>query len=103
MNIEAVPALGVHDEVAPPPPSSLANPAAPTGHSFAQRVGEGLQEINQQLLVNQVDLQRLAAGQAGNLHEVMVRLEESRISLQLLLQVRNRVLEAYQDVMRMQI
>jgi flagellar hook-basal body complex protein FliE len=38
-----------------------------------------------------------------NLHQVMLHLEESRIGLQLLLQVRNRVLEAYQDVMKMQV
>jgi flagellar hook-basal body complex protein FliE len=33
----------------------------------------------------------------------MVRLEESRISFQLFMQVRNRLLEAYQDVMKMQL
>ena len=102
MNIEALQALGAHDEVAPPLRSAA--PAAAIGAGgFVQRVSEGLAEVNQKLLTSQVDLQRLATGDASNLHEVMVRLEESRISLQLLLQVRNRVLEAYQDVMRMQI
>ena len=62
-----------------------------------------MQEVNTQLLASQVDLQRLATGDADNVHDIMVRLEESRIALQLMLQVRNRVLEAYQDVMRMQI
>ena len=33
----------------------------------------------------------------------MIRLEEAALSFQLMLQVRNRVLEAYQDVMRMQV
>jgi flagellar hook-basal body complex protein FliE len=54
-------------------------------------------------MASQADLQRLAVGDTENLHAVMIRLEESRISLQLMLQVRNRVLEAYQDVMRMQV
>jgi flagellar hook-basal body complex protein FliE len=99
MIVEAIQALGPQDEVAPP----LRAPAAAALPDFAQRISEGLQGMNQQLLANQVDLQQLAAGQVHNLHEVMVRLEESRISLQLLLQVRNRVLEAYQDVMRMQV
>lgn len=103
MNVEAIQALGAHDEVAP-----LAMPmrdaAAPVGATdFGSRISEGLQELNQQLLASQVDLQRLAAGEATNLHEVMVHLEESRIALQLVLQVRNRALEAYQDVMRMQV
>lgn len=102
MNIEAIQGVAGHDEVAPP---ALPAPGAPAsaGPSFAQRIGEGLQEVNGQLLTAQADLQRLAAGDLDNLHDVMIRLEESRISLQLMLQVRNRVLEAYQDVMRMQV
>ena len=102
MNLEAVQALGLHDEIAPP---ALPRPQALSADapSFLQRVSEGLQQVNQQLLASQVDLQQLAVGSAENLHETMIRLEEGRISLQLMMQVRNRVLEAYQDVMRMQV
>ncbi|MBE7367195.1 flagellar hook-basal body complex protein FliE [Ramlibacter pallidus] len=102
MNIEAIQGLGAHDEVPaslPPPPAA----GAPAGLPFSQLVTEGLQGVNQQLVASQSDLQKLALGETQNLHEVMVRLEESRISFQLMMQVRNRVLEAYQDVMRMQI
>jgi flagellar hook-basal body complex protein FliE len=102
MNIEAIASLGVHDEIAPAAPIR-SEAAAASGPSFMQRVTEGMQEVNTQLLASQVDLQRLATGDADNVHDIMVRLEESRIALQLMLQVRNRVLEAYQDVMRMQI
>ncbi|GAB3658487.1 flagellar hook-basal body complex protein FliE [Ramlibacter alkalitolerans] len=105
MNIEAIQAMGMHDEV-PASAAAAAGPAAASataGTGFGAQVAQGLQDLNQQLLASQVDLQRLAAGETANLHEVMVRLEESRIALQLALQVRNRALEAYQDVMRMQI
>lgn len=100
MNLQAVQALGGHDEV-----PGLARPTAAVAGAtdFGAKVAQGLQELNQQLLASQVDLQRLAAGETANLHEVMVRLEESRIGLQLALQVRNRALEAYQDLMRMQV
>ncbi|GAB3771681.1 flagellar hook-basal body complex protein FliE [Ramlibacter monticola] len=100
MNLEAIQALGLHDEV----PGAL-RPLAPAAGTtdFGAQVAQGLQELNQQLLASQVDLQRMAAGETANLHEVMVRLEEGRIALQLALQVRNRALEAYQDLMRMQI
>ena len=102
MNIEAIQSLGMDDEVAPP--QGLRGQAvAAAGPSFLDRVTEGLQEVNQQLLGSQVDLQRMAVGEADNVHDIMIRLEESRIALQLMLQVRNRVLEAYQDVMRMQV
>jgi flagellar hook-basal body complex protein FliE len=102
MNIEALQAIGAHDEVAPLAPNAGTVRAAGS-IDFGARVGEALDQLNQQLLTSQVDLQRLAAGEATNLHEVMVRLEESRIALQLALQIRNRALEAYQDVMRMQV
>lgn len=102
MNVEAMQALGAHDEVAPMQRAPSAG-EGPDGVSFGARIAEGLDALNGQLLATQADLQGLAAGEARNLHEVMVRLEESRISLQLALQVRNRVLEAYQDVMRMQV
>jgi flagellar hook-basal body complex protein FliE len=101
MTTEAIPALGPHDEVAPAGRAQALH--APQGPAFLDRVNEGLQQVNDQLLASQADLQRLAVGDAPNLHEVMVRLEEGRIALQLVLQVRNRVLEAYQDVMRMQV
>jgi flagellar hook-basal body complex protein FliE len=39
----------------------------------------------------------------GRIHEVMMRLETAKLSFELAVQVRNRILEAYQDVLRMQI
>lgn len=101
MNVEAIGAMGAHDEV----PGLPAVPRAPVSSDvpFSQLVAGGLRAVNEQLLAGQSDLQKLALGDVQNLHEVMVKLEESRISFQLLMQVRNRALEAYQDVMRMQI
>lgn len=71
--------------------------------SFGALVTQGLQQVNEQLLATQGDLQALAVGDVQNLHQVMIRMEESRIAFQLMMQVRNRLLEAYQDVMKMQI
>ncbi|PCE23729.1 flagellar hook-basal body complex protein FliE [Paraburkholderia acidicola] len=70
---------------------------------FGQMVTSGIADVNQQLLASQTGLQELATGSAANLHQVMIGLEESRLSFQLLMQVRNRLLEAYQDVMKMQV
>ncbi len=70
---------------------------------FGDLVTQGLTQVNQQLMTNQTDLQQLAVGDVQNLHQIMIRMEESRLSFQLVMQVRNRVLEAYQDVMKMQV
>jgi flagellar hook-basal body complex protein FliE len=77
--------------------------AGPIAVPFAQLLGQGVEAVNQRLLASQSDLQGVALGEATNLHEVMVGLEESRIALQLMVQVRNRLLESYQEVMRMQV
>lgn len=74
-----------------------------TGPGFGHLVADGLQQVNEQLATSQVDLQRLARGEVENLHQVMIRLEESKVAFQLMLQVRNRLLESYQEVMRMQV
>ena len=77
--------------------------AEPVVGSFGQLVSDGLSQVNNQLIGSQVDLQKLAMGDAQNLHQIMINLEESRVSFQLMMQVRNRLLEAYQDIMKMPI
>lgn len=101
--MEALSAISAHDEVPGSVPATGPAGAGAADLPFGRLVSEGLQTIDVQLKTNQTDLQQLALGEAPNLHEVMIRLEESRIAFQLMLQVRNRVLEAYQDVMKMQV
>lgn len=84
-----------------PPGLPGAGPAAPAG--FGQLVTDGLDGVNRSLVSAQAGVQSLALGNPVNLHQVMINLEESRLSFQLMMQVRNRLLEAYQDVMRMQV
>lgn len=69
------------------------------GHWFTQE----LSSVNASLEVADRDVKRLAAGEAQSLHEVMIHMEEAKLSFQLLAQVRNRLLDAYQEVMRMQV
>lgn len=76
---------------------------APRAVDFGSLVSDGLAQADQGLRASQVDLQRLAEGDVGSVHELMVRLEESRLALQVVLQVRNRLLESYQELTRMQI
>ncbi len=75
---------------------------AATGR-FGEWFTHELGKVNDSLVQAQQGVQELAAGEATSLHDVMIRLEEARLSLQLATQVRARVMEAYQDVMRMQV
>lgn len=102
MSVEAVGFL-------PPVAASAASPApvvaagASPAAGFADLFARGLGEVNGQLVASQSELQGLAVGDAQNLHQLMIRLEETRLAFQLMVQVRNRLLEAYQEVMRMQV
>lgn len=75
----------------------------PRDSQFDAMVSAGLNGTNRALLRTEADAQRLAVGEVQNLHQVMIHMEEAKASFQLLLQVRNRLLDAYQEVMRMQI
>jgi flagellar hook-basal body complex protein FliE len=86
------------------PPQDGIGPAsagAPSG--FAAWLDKELSHVNSQIVNADTQVRQLAAGETDNLHQVMVSLEEAKLSFQLALQVRNRLLEAYQDILRMQV
>lgn len=60
-------------------------------------------ELNGTMAKSDALATQLAAGETENLHQIMIGMEEAKIAFQLAIQVRNRMLEAYQDVLRMQI
>lgn len=85
--------------------SSIAASHGPSASSnnFAAWFAQEVQASNSKMAIAEQDMAKLATGQAPSLHEVMIHLEEAKLSLQLLAQVRNRLLDAYQEVMRMQV
>ena len=83
-------------------PDALAQ-APQAGGDFSVWLTQALGKVNGQLVQADAGLQQLASGQTENLHQVMIALEEARLGLQLVVQVRNRLLEAYQDILRMQV
>jgi flagellar hook-basal body complex protein FliE len=42
------------------------------------------------------------AGELENIHQMMLAMEEANTSFQLMMEMRNKILEAYREVMRMQ-
>jgi flagellar hook-basal body complex protein FliE len=100
MNVNAIQAVGT-DLMRGAAASSAATAAAPAlvGDWFTQQVAQA----NHQLARVDADAQALASGQAVSLHQVMINLEEAKLSFDLLAQVRNRLLESYQEVMRTQV
>lgn len=64
---------------------------------------ELVSKVNDIQVQSDKSIQGLASGENKNLHEVMIAVEKASISFQFMSQVRNKALEAYQEVMRMQV
>lgn len=84
-------------------PSAGAPAARTAGPDFASWLRHSAEQTNRQLLAADEQVTRLALGETDNLHRVMIALDEAKLSFQLMVQVRNKLLEAYQDVLRMQV
>lgn len=80
-----------------------ASVATGTQPGFADWLTQQLSETNAQIVKADDGVRRLALGEADNLHQVMINLEKAKLSFELVVQVRNKILDAYQDLMRMQI
>lgn len=71
---------------------------------FAQVLKSSIDKVNEtQAQANQM-AEKLAAGDTSqNLHEVMIALQTASVSFQEMVQVRNKLVTAYQDVMNIQV
>lgn len=99
MTIEAISALGGAD-------ASATTRIAPTGvgtSDFMQWAGSGLAQVGESLQLADAKLRALAAGRDVSVHEVMISLEQARMDLTFATEVRNRLVEAYQELTRMQL
>ncbi|EHL30352.1 flagellar hook-basal body complex protein FliE [Legionella drancourtii] len=70
---------------------------------FSTWVAEKLGNTNEQLNTADQALNELAGGHTENLHQTMLTLEQAKLSFQYLEQIRNRLMSAYQDLLREQI
>ena len=73
------------------------------GSGFLALVGEGLARADGSLKAADLQLRRLAAGEDLPLHDVMISMERARLDLMLVVEVRNRLVEGYQELARMQL
>ena len=69
---------------------------------FKEMIAEYLNETNRVQLEAGEAINKVASGEIENIHEVMIALEKSRLSLELIMEIRSKLLDAYRELMRMQ-
>jgi len=72
-------------------------------NSFSEILKSLINQVNE--LQNKADesVQELVSGETGSIHQVMIAIEEADLAFRLMMEVRNKLIEAYQEIMRMQI
>ena len=108
MSIEAIAAMtaqvsAMAPAVAAPMPVIPPDIATATNDGMFDRLVSSLQEIDAGFAQNTQAATELALGQSDNLHQVIIGAERTRLQFELAMSMRNRVLEAYQEIMRMQV
>ncbi|RMG59363.1 MAG: flagellar hook-basal body complex protein FliE [Deltaproteobacteria bacterium] len=74
-----------------------------SGTSFAEAVKKAIEEVSQVQNEAEKAIQSFAKGEVRDVHTVVLAMEKADVSLQVLLQVRNKLLNAYEEIMRMQV
>ena len=85
----------------PLPNPTQTNPAPAKDDGFAGRLKKAVEEVNQQQHKADDAIEKVVNGELG-VHEGMMTIGKADLSLRYMLQVRNKVMEAYREIMRMQ-
>ena len=97
MQTAAIQAAGV----APESPATVAPHTAQKG--FVDLLQQATEQVNRAQQAADKAAQDFALGNTPDIHDTIIAIEKADLSLRLLTQVRNKAVEAYQEVMRMQI
>ncbi len=71
------------------------------GESFSNTLKKVVEDVNS--LQNEMDtkIEQFSTGEIEDIHEVMIAVEEASTAMEFMLEIRNKIVEAYQEVMRM--
>lgn len=84
-------------------PGSASESAGVGGASFAETLKQAIDQVNDLQKSSDKAAQNLATGRSDNVADVMIAAEKADIALRVMVQVRNKVLDAYNEIMKMQV
>ncbi|MFN3820914.1 MAG: flagellar hook-basal body complex protein FliE [bacterium] len=71
--------------------------------SFGEMMGNLIREVDRIQKIAEVATQKTLSGEAEDVHQVVIAMEEAQVAFRLLLEVRNKMVEAYKEIIRMQV
>lgn len=76
----------------------------PTGGvAFSDTLKGAIDRVDASQKTSDAEIQRFVAGESDNVHDAMIAMNEAQLHFQLMTEVRNKLLDGYQELMRMQV
>ena len=79
------------------------NPTGEVGPSFTETLAKSIEEVNHLQKEADQAIEKLASGESQSVHGAMLAATKADTAFRMTMQVRNKIVEAYQEVMRMQV
>lgn len=75
----------------------------PDGPSFSDTLQGAIESVDQAQKASEGQIEAFVAGEQDDLHEVTIAMNQAQLHFQMMTEARNRTMEAYQELMQMQI
>lgn len=79
------------------------NPGPAAGSDFGEMLGESMDRVSRLQAAADQAVENLTSGRQSDLHSTMIAVEKAGIAMELAMQIRNKLLNAYETIMRQQI
>lgn len=74
-----------------------------TNTSFSETLSQAVRDVNALQGEAGKAIERLVSGEATDIHDVMIAVEKAKTSFELLMEIRNKAIDTYKEIMRMQV
>ena len=97
--------ITIQNPVLPPVGTAISRKPEPPSNSvsFGNMLTDSINQVNRLQVEADSSINDLAAGKQPDIHRTMIAMEKASISFELLMQIRNKVISAYDKIMRMPI
>ncbi len=83
--------------------STTSSSPKPGEDNFSDILKGALNSVNNAQSEADEAVKQVLSGESNDIHDTMIALQKADVSLKMMLEVRNKILEAYQEVMRTQL
>jgi len=85
------------------PSGKSASSSAGSGAGFSNFIERAIGEVDSKLQAAEGEKTKVLTGESNNLHQAVIAMQEANVAFSLMVEVRNKLVEGYQELMRMQV